>query len=66
MKTTSAMTKLCSDFVFIPAERHIAHSCDAQRNVAVARTARIGDGGVTGAPRTSATSCALCSCGESS
>ena len=28
MKTTSAMTKPCSNFVFIPAERHIAHSCD--------------------------------------
>ena len=37
MKTTSAMTELCSDFVFIPAKRHIAHSCDAQRSEAVVR-----------------------------
>ena len=31
------MTELCSDFVFIPADRHIAHSCDAQRSEAVVR-----------------------------
>ena len=35
MKTTSAMTELCSDLVFIPAKRHVAHSC--QRIEAVVR-----------------------------